>query len=246
MSALFKKGNAITWVGTEGSRKNRTIKGFVKTNEKTGNTKIEIEKYNINNNGKPINEKFRNSTPTLLISKNKLKKTSGNVQKSNTSSVAVVPSKVNNNSVINFAKFKEGTNVIYTTRAGNNKIYVVQPTTEKNQIIIRPTGVNHNKLDKTIKTKNEFEKLRRRPMPGNNNLIEENWRNNILKNFPTGTEVTYRSKNNKTNRTGIIGEKTILANGEMSIPINPTNSKSASQILSPTWVNERKLKKKGA
>ena len=31
MSALFKKGNSITWVGTEGSRKNRTIKGFVKT-----------------------------------------------------------------------------------------------------------------------------------------------------------------------------------------------------------------------
>jgi hypothetical protein len=238
MSALFKQGNSIKWVGTEGSRKNRTIKGFVKTNEKLGNTKIEIEKYNINNNGKPINEKFRNSKPTLLISKNKLMKTNENVQKSNTSSVALVPSEVVNSSM-NFAKFKVGSNVIYTTKAGNNKIYVVQPTTEQNQIVIRPTGVTNNKLDKIIKTKNEFEKLRKRPMPEN-----VDWRNEVLKEFPIGTKVTYKSKDAKTNRVGIISAKLYLSNGKESIKINTANKfPNASQITSPSWISERQLKK---
>jgi DNA-binding beta-propeller fold protein YncE len=132
------------------------------------------------------------------------------LQKSNTSSVTMAPGKISN-STLNFAKFKVGSNVIYTTKAGNNKIYVVQPTTEKNQIVIRPTGVTNDKSDKIIKTKNEFEKLRKRPTSEN-----VDWRNEILKKFPTGTKVTYRSKNDKTNRIGTIGEKTNLANGTIS------------------------------
>ena len=76
---------------------------------------------------------------------------------------------------------------------------------------------------------------------GNNG---KNWRNNVLSKFPTGTEVTYTSKNGKTNRTGTIGEKTNLANGKKSIPVNPTNGQNVSQILSPTWANERKLTKR--
>jgi hypothetical protein len=80
-------------------------------------------------------------------------------------------------------------------------------------------------------------------MPGNNNLIEENWRNKVLENFPTGTKVTYRSKDDKTNRKGTIGEKTTLANGEKSIIVNPNNKLAVSQILSPSWINNRKLTK---
>jgi hypothetical protein len=76
---------------------------------------------------------------------------------------------------------------------------------------------------------------------GNNG---KNWRNNVLTKFPTGTEVTYRSKDNKTNRTGIMGAKTNLGNGKRSIPVNPTNGQNVSQILSPSWPTERKLTRK--
>lgn len=244
MNSLFKKGNTVRWEGTEGERAGRMIKGLVKTNEKAGNKKIEIENYNTNNKANRFGENYKKAHPMLLISKNKLRKVNGsvkksneNAQKSNTSSVNVVPGKMSN-STINFKKFKVGSNVIYTTKAGNNKIYVVQPTNEQNQIVIRPTGVTNNKLDKIIKTKNQFEKLRKRPMSGN-----VDWRNEVLNKFPTGTPVTYRSKDNKTNRKGTIGKKIYLQNGKESIRINQTNGHNNSEIISPNWISERKLKK---
>lgn len=73
----FKKGNIVTWIGTEGSRTGRKLKGIVNSNN--GSNKVRITSYNKNNNGVNITQEFRNSHQFLEISRGKLVKNENKV-----------------------------------------------------------------------------------------------------------------------------------------------------------------------
>jgi hypothetical protein len=78
---------------------------------------------------------------------------------------------------------------------------------------------------------------------GNNG---KNWRNNILAKFPTGTAVTYRSSNNKTNMSGKMGNKQNTRpakNGttKKAIKIASNTGKNNAMLLSTNNVEKRKV-----
>jgi len=99
MSSL-KRGNKVEWVGTEGTRSGRLLKGVVNENEIPGE-KIKVRNYNKNNNGPNINSNFRNSKPVLEISKNKLVK-KNQIYSSNLTPITNKMSRFNETNEINF------------------------------------------------------------------------------------------------------------------------------------------------